>query len=176
MRITTTPINRNSLFYSELDFDYETELAQIYIEEDLGQTVILYQVDYRKSNVDSIYKETGSDGVSYKTPIELPCMYNLEDNVLKSYDSTTQQGNYTVYGKLTIYMPIKSLEKYQCDVNRGDYIALQTHSDNLEYFSVINDGKLNGSNTHVLGAYKPGFRTIVCSPASEEEFFGKRSS
>ena len=52
-----TPITRNNMFYSEEDFEYETNLLMEYIEEDLNQTVVVYEVDRQKTNVSAVYKE-----------------------------------------------------------------------------------------------------------------------
>ena len=49
--------SKNTLFYSEEDFFYETDLVERYIEEDLNQSVVLYEVDRGKTNVNSIYKK-----------------------------------------------------------------------------------------------------------------------
>jgi len=43
--IRRVPINRNSLFYDAESFALEREIGKNYIEQDMGQTVILYQVD-----------------------------------------------------------------------------------------------------------------------------------
>ena len=38
------PINRNQLFFSEESFQFEVDLALDYIAQDIGQTIILYEV------------------------------------------------------------------------------------------------------------------------------------
>lgn len=168
---TIAPVTRNNIFYSENDFNYEMDIVLGYIEEDLGQVVVLYQVDYRKSNVDAIYKET-TDNVSYKTPVEIPCIYELQAPVVKAYDKNTQQGTYTVYGNLTLYVPIQVFDKYECDIVKGDYIGVLVDHNKLAYFSVVNDGKLNGANVNHVGAFRPGWKVVTCAPVTDSEFNG----
>ena len=96
------PINRNSLFYDAEMFDFERETGKDYIEQDMGQTVILYQVDASKTQVDDVYGETDPNSVVYKTPVEIPCVYKIEEPELKSYDKSKQLGTYMKSGKLTI--------------------------------------------------------------------------
>ena len=58
---------KTNMFYSEDDFIFETEMVEGYIEEDLNQSVVLYEVDRRKTNVNAIYKEATSGNIRYKT-------------------------------------------------------------------------------------------------------------
>lgn len=76
--IRRIPINRNNLFYSESDFQYETELGKAYLEQDMNQTIILYEVDLNKTNLDSIYGETKPNQVIFKAPVELHVVYEIE--------------------------------------------------------------------------------------------------
>ena len=39
------PINRNQMFFSKSDFDFEIEMARDYLEQDMNQTVVLFEVD-----------------------------------------------------------------------------------------------------------------------------------
>ena len=48
--------SRNNMFYSEEDFFLENEIVEGYIEEDLNQSVVVYEVDRKKSNINAIYK------------------------------------------------------------------------------------------------------------------------
>ena len=48
------PVNRNNLFYSEEDYELETELLSDYMEEDTNQTIVLYEVDRIKTNTNDI--------------------------------------------------------------------------------------------------------------------------
>ena len=168
-----TPITRNDKFYSEEDFEYETDLLIEYIEEDLNQTVVVYEVDRQKTNVSGVYKEAKDGQIRFKPPKEIPCMYDLKDSDTKVYDSKTNTGVYVVNGNLTLYVMPKILEKYKCDIRRGDYIGLQIDTNRMVYFSVVNDGKVNTANIYHVGAYKPAWRTVLCAPVPENEFKGE---
>ena len=61
----TTPISRNNLFYSEEDFQFETDIIEGYLEEDLNQTVVVYEVDRKRTNVNDIYKEAKKDTIRF---------------------------------------------------------------------------------------------------------------
>jgi hypothetical protein len=67
----------------------------------------------------------------------------------------------------------KILEKYKCDIRRGDYIGLQIDTNRMVYFSVVNDGKVNTANRYHVGAYKIAWREITCAPVPENEFKGE---
>ena len=164
---------KTNMFYSEDDFIFETEMVEGYIEEDLNQSVVLYEVDRRKTNVNAIYKEATNGNIRYKAPKEIPCMYELKDADVKTYDSKTNTGVYVVNGNLILHVMPKILEKYKCDIRRGDYIGLQIDTNRMVYFSVVNDGKVNTANRYYVGAYKIAWREITCAPVPENEFKGE---
>lgn len=165
--------NKNNLFYSEKDFDYETDLVERYIEEDLNQSVVVYEVDRTKTNINSIYKEATKGNIRYKAPRELPCMYKIEDSEIKSFDNKSATGVYVQDGNLVIYCLVRTMEKYRVSIKRGDYIGVQIDTNRMKYYTVVNDGKVNSSNTHMIGGYKPAWRTIECTLVSDiSEFNG----
>ena len=164
---------KNNMFYSEEDFSYETDLIERYIEEDINQSVVLYEVDRSKTNVNAIYKEATSGNIRYKAPREIPCMYEIKDSEIKSFDNKTSNGVYTQDGNLQIYVLTRTLEKYKADVKRGDYIGVQIDLNRMKYYTVVNDGKVSTANTHMVGGYKPAWRTIECTLVSDiSEFNG----
>lgn len=167
-----TPIGRNNKFYSDEDFQYESSLIEEYIEEDLNQSIIVYEVDYVKTNVDTVYKET-KQSIRYKTPKELPCMFEVKDSQTKSYDASTNKGVYSVSGNLVAYIPTFMFEKYKCNIKRGDYVGVQIDTERMAYFVVTNDDKLNIANSHYVGAYKTLWRMIEAAPVVDSEFNGK---
>lgn len=166
-----TPVNRNNLFYSFEDFEFETNLIEGYLEEDLNQTVIVYEVDRKRTNVNDVYKESKKDTIRFLPPKEIPCMFEIQDAQINTFDSKSSTGTYQISGNLTLYIMPKILEKYKCDIKRGDYVAIQIDEHRMSYFTVADDGKVNTSNKLIVGGYKTAWRVLSCSPCSE--FNGK---
>lgn len=166
-----TPINRNNMFYSAEDFEFETDLIEGYFEEDLNQTVIVYEVDRKRTNVNDIYKEAKKDTIRFLPPKEIPCMFEIQDAQLNTFDSKSSTGTYQVSGNLTLYILTKTFDKYKCDIKRGDYVAIQIDEHRMAYFTVTDDGKVNTANKMIVGGYKSAFRVISGAPA--QEFNGK---
>ncbi len=167
-----SPINRNNKFYSEEDFQYECSLLEEFIEEDLNQVIVVYEVDRTKTNVHSTYKES-KQNIRYKTPKELPCMYEIKDSETKSYDGQSNNAVYSISGNLQAFIPTFMFEKYNCNIRRGDYIGVQIDTNRMAYFVVTNDDKVNYSNSHHIGSYKTAWRVIECAPVVESEFNGR---
>lgn len=169
-----TPINRNNLFYSEDDFVLETNILENYMEEDTNQTIILYEVDRGRTNVNDVYKETKTnDRIIFKPPKELPCLYNIKPSEIKSFDNKTNNAIYMLSGNLEIYILKQTLIKYNCDIKRGDYIGVQINENTMNYFTVVNDGKINQSNDMAVGAYGYPWLHIECAPSTVAEFDAK---
>lgn len=165
------PINRNSLFYDAESYALELEMGKNYIEQDMGQTVVLYQLDASKTQVDAVYGETtSSSAVQFKTPIEVSCVYEIEEPELKSYDKQKQLGTYTKTGKLTVSVYQETLDELGVDIKKGDYIGVQVSPTHMEFFVVNNDGKNNYGNAHSLWGTVPLYRTVQCSPVDSSEF------
>lgn len=169
---TFTPINRNNLFYDEKEFNFETETVMDYIEEDLNQTIVVYPVDREKTQINSI-SQSAVNGIRFKNPIEIPCQYEIQDSELKSFDKKTSNGVYALNGPLTAYVMPKILEKYNCEISRGDYIGVYVDEGRMVYFVVTDDGKVNTSNKNHIGAYRLAWRVIKATPSSDYEFKGE---
>ena len=166
------PISRNNLFYSAEDFEFETDLIDGYLEEDLNQTVVVYEVDRKRTNVNDIYKEAKKDTISFLPPKEIPCMFEIQDAQLNAFDSKSSTGTYQISGNLTVYVTTNALGKYKCDIKRGDYLAIQIDEHRMSYFTVTDDGKVNNANKLMVGGYKPSYWRII-SAAPAQEFRGK---
>lgn len=167
------PITRNNKFFGSEDFDLEIGFATEYIEQDANQTVILYQVDLEKTKIDDIYNEAKKDAIRFKTPIVLPVIYEVSDAETKAYNNKIQTGYYAKTGKLTFSVLLSTLEENNCDIVRGDYIGVQIDTDKREYFTVIDDGRVNmTSNKFTIYGTKPYARQIVAVSIDSNEFNG----
>lgn len=163
------PITRNNMFYSESDFMLETQIGKCYLEEDVNQTVILYQVDLEKSNLDAVYKESNINGLVFKTPVELHVLYQIEQGELTSYDKTKNLGTYVKGGKLTFGIFQATLDELGADIKIGDYIAIPIDEKTMVQYTVTNDGRNNYDNEHTTFGYKSSWRTIECAFTNWDE-------
>lgn len=158
------PINRNSLFYDEKSYNYELMIGKNYIEQDMGQTLVLYQVDAETSQTDAIYGETSATGMRYKTPVEVPCVYEIAEPELKAYDKTKNLGTYTRSGKLTVGVYQETLNELGVEIKKSDILGIQVSETHMELFVVINDGRNNYDNHHAMFGTRPLYRTISAVP------------
>jgi hypothetical protein len=165
------PIKRNSMFLGESDFEYEMMLGRDYVEQDVNQTIVLYQVDLTNTMVDDIYMDAKKD-IRFKTPVELPVIYEIGESELKQYDKTHQKGVYVKVGTLTFGVYESTLEEYECDIKRGDYIGIQVTPEHMEFFSVVDDGRLNYANNLSYYGVKPYYRKITAASVDKNEFNG----
>lgn len=171
--IKKLPIKRNTKFFSGEDFNLEIDFAKEYIEQDANQTVILYRVDLEKTKVNDIYKEAEKDSIRFLTPIELPVIYEINDAEMKAYGTKMQKGIYAQTGKLTFSVLISTLDEYDCDISRGDYIGVQIDSTHREYFTVTDDGRVaSNANKYSMYGTKPFARKIECASVDLGEFNG----
>lgn len=165
-------IDRNQMFYSDSDFNFEQEIGMDYISQDINQTVLLFQVDRGKTKT-NFYGETVDEGdVSYNEPVELNVLYRLDKAQNKSYDKGQNLARYLQTGNLEFRVYEKTLTDNNVDIKYGDYIGLQVNPDYMIYFVVNNDGKVNYDNMHTMYGTRAFYRTVSCVPVDKSEFNG----
>lgn len=167
------PIKRNNMFFSKSDFDLEMEIARGYMEEDMNQTIILFEVDLSKTNVNDIYHEASKKNIRFKTPVELTVRYEITNAEMRSYDKSSNKGVYSKPGNLDFTVLNSTLEEVERDIKRGDYIGVQITPEEILYFTVYDDGKVASySNANTLYGVKPFYRNIKCNYVDPSEFEG----
>ena len=167
------PINRNKMFFSKEDFNLEMEIAREYMEHDMNQTVVLFEIDLSKTNTDDIYHEANKRNIRFKPPVELTVRYEISDSEMRSYDKNTNKGMYAKPGVLSFTVLNDTLEEVNRDIKRGDYIGVQITPEEMIYFSVFDDGKIASySNSNTLYGIKPFFRNVKCNYVDPAEFEG----
>lgn len=161
------------MFFSRSDFDLEMEIARGYLEEDMNQTVILFEIDLSKTNPNDIYHEASKKNIRFKTPVELTVRYEIKDSELRSYNKSNNKGVYSKPGNLEFTVLNTTLDEVNRDIKRGDYIGVQITTDEIIYFTVFDDGKVASySNSNTLYGIKPYFRQIKCNYVDPSEFEG----
>ena len=167
------PINRNQMFFSKSDFEFEVELARDYLEQDMNQTVVLFEVDLTKTSSDDIYHEANKKNIRFKSPVELTVRYEIGEAEMRSYDKSYNKGVYSKPGVLNFTILNSTLDEIKRDIKRGDYIGVQITPEEMIYFTVYDDGKVASySNTHTLYGVKPFYRNIKCNYVDPSEFEG----
>lgn len=162
------PINRNNLFFSEDQMNFQIGLGMEYVNKVLNQTIVLYEVDLEKTNMNDVYAESDFDNIIFKTPVELNVMYRLNKHELKTYDSAAIKGYYVKVGQLEFTIYEKELEENHCDIKRGDYIGLQVTPEHMEFFTVTDDGRVNYDNAHTYYGLKPYYRSVKCAVVGDK--------
>ena len=167
------PINRNRMFFSESDFDLELDIAQEYMEHDMNQTIVLFEVDLYKTNTNNIYHEANKNNIRFKTPVEISVRYEISNAEMRSYEKNNNKGIYSKPGTLDFIVLNKTLESRNRDIKRGDYIGVQITPDEMLYFTVFDDGKVaNYANSNTLYGIKPFYRQVKCNYVDPSEFEG----
>lgn len=167
------PINRNQMFFSKADFDFEVELARDYLEQDMNQSVVLFEVDLSKTNADDIYHEASKKNIRFKPPVELTVRYEIADSQMHSYDKSNNKAVYAKPGTLNLTVLNTTLEEVGRDIKRGDYIGVQITPEEMLYFTVYDDGKVASyANSNTLYGVKPFYRNIKCNYVDPSEFEG----
>lgn len=166
-------INRNSMFYSEKDYQFDMEIGMDYIAQDMNQTITLFQVDRVRTDSLDIYGEsTDEKAISYKEPVELNVVYLVDEALNSSYDKTQNLARYLLTGNLSFGVYEKTLTDNKVDISYGDYIGIQVTPEQMEYWVVTNDGRINFDNKHSMFGYKPLYRTVKCTAVDKNEFNG----
>ncbi len=165
------PVTRLSRYYDEIDFDLELDMAREVIEEDANFTVVLYRIDRAHSNSDDIYGESASREIRYLAPAELKVLVNLNESKNETY-SENGAVRYQDYGNLIFTVLNNQLVEKGVDISFGDIIGYSDREDNLKYFEVFNDGRINSDNKHTQFGYKSYFRTVSCVVVDPDQFNG----
>lgn len=164
------PITRVHKFYDDTDFNMENEMAREYMEGDLNFTLVLFRVDRIKSQTDNVYGESDVEEIKFHPPVEIKVRLTLEESQSKAYSDGYVR--YEDYGNLTFTVFNDHLRELNVDISYGDYIGYPDKEDNIKYFTVVNDGKINTDNAKTRVGYKSYYRKITCVTADPEEFNG----
>lgn len=162
------PISRLHRFYDEVDFGLENEMAREFVEGDLNFTVVLFKVDRIKSQTDDVYGESDTNEILFHPPKEIKVRPLLEGSTSDAYSDGYLR--YEDYGNFVFTVFVDHLKELKTDIDYGDYIGYADREDNIKYFTVTNDGKINSDNTHTRLGYKGYYRTITCVTADPNEF------
>lgn len=169
-RKTRIPITRLSRYYDDSDFEMELEMAREVIEDDAGFKIVLFRVDKTHSNSD-IYGESNKREIRFHPPIELYVTPLLDDAENKNYGENGTM-KYQEYGNFTFTILNKQMEEKNIDINYGDLVGYALSENNLKYFEVFDDGRINEDNKSTQFGFKSIFSKIKCVTVDPNQFNG----
>jgi hypothetical protein len=169
-RKTRIPITRLSRYYDDFDFEMELEMAREVIEDDAGFKIVLFRVDKTHSNSD-IYGESNKREIRFLSPIELYVTPLLEDAENKNYGENGTL-KYQEYGNFTFTILNKQMEEKGVDISYGDIVGYAINENNLKYFEVHDDGRINADNESTQFGFKSVFSKIKCVTVDPNQFNG----
>ena len=166
------PITRVNKWFDSTDFKLEIEMGREFIEGDLNQVVILYQVDREASETDALYGEANQSEIRYKTPVELKIVGRIMEPDNKVYNTETGSLRHLQDGQLVFGIYQSQLEELKIDITYGDYIGYAVTETEMRFYSVVNNGAKAYDNAHTIMGYRSAYRTITCAPIDDSEFSG----
>jgi hypothetical protein len=146
-------------------------MASELIEGDANFTVVLYRIDRKHSNSSDIYGESNAKDTRFLPPVELKVLLSISEAENKTYGDVGTL-RYQEYGNLTFNILNKQLEDKNIEISYGDIVGYSDREDNLKYFEVFDDGKINADNAHTQYGYKSFFTTVKCVTVDPDQFNG----
>lgn len=162
---------RNNMFYSDADFLFDQKIGMDYIAQDINQYIMLFRVDRTKTNVDR-WGDATSSGIVYKEPVELNVLYVIDVPKNLAHDKKQNVARFQQIGNLKFDVFEKTLVDAGVDVSYGDYVGIQVAPDQMEYWVVTDDGRLNFDNAHSLFGKRALIRSCSCTSVDKSEFNG----
>lgn len=164
------PVTRLSKFFNQEDFDLQIQMGQEYLHGDLNMKIVLYRVDRIKTDTDSIYAEVGKDEIKFLPPIEVHGLVQIMESKNSSYKNGMMR--YSEPGNISVRIYLQHLKELDVTIRYGDFIGYSESEENIRFYQVVDDGRIQADNKHKMFGYKPHYLTIVGSPVQESEFRG----
>lgn len=166
------PITRANKFFAMEDFRLEVELGREYIEGDLNMNVVLYRVDREASFGDDLYGEANKDEIRFLPPVELKVISAIAEPENKTYNVEAGNLRYQEHGQLVFSVYKSQMTELEIDITVGDYIGYNLTEEDIMYYTVVNDGRIDSFNAQTMLGVKGFYRTITCAPVDRNEFRG----
>ncbi len=156
-------------FFDDKEYMLESEMAMEYLT-DTNQKIMLYPVN-PQSNIDDLYHEAYANEIVVDESIELNAIIELKEPTNQTYnDNNTMR--ILEYGNLEVHVLNIELLRKKCRPKYGDYVVYMVNdgiSKTPLVFQIANDGSRNFENSRSWGAFRPHFRSLICTPVDKNE-------
>lgn len=163
------PINRAEKFFTGKDFRLEVQLGQEYLT-DLGMTVLLFKVDYKKTKTHDLYGESKAKEKVVDKPVELQVKLLIEEGETKYLAPGGLKREFA--GNLTFTVYEAELIEKKTNIQEGDFIGYVDGNSKIRYWEVFNAEQMNVSNSRTMVGKESYYRKIQCAPVDKDVFFG----
>lgn len=172
------PINigvRESGFFTLKDLKLEVEMGRTYLQTDTPQSLLLYRIDYKKTKVHALYGESRATEKVALPPVEIRVRFNVEENKSEYLGNSILAKQWG--GKLIFTVYNDELEEKNVDINRGDYVGLRDANNNLRFYEIYENDKVNIGNDKTIAGIESYYRKIEAVAVDTDVFvstYGKQ--
>lgn len=163
------PITRADKFFSGKDFRLDVQMGQEYFT-DLGMTIKLFRVDYKKTKTHDLYGESKAKEKVVYPPVELQVRLEIQEGETKFLAPTGLKKEYAGNLIFTIYE--SELEEKNVNIQEGDFVGYVDGQGSMRYWEVYNGEEINISNNRTMVGKQSYYRKIYCSPVDSDVFNG----
>lgn len=158
-----TPLNRNTKFFSEEEYQYYLGLAREHMSS-VDDRILFIKINKQKSQVDDVYNEGYSEEIHYENPIELPAIVKLKEGENSSYIEQKSLLRFEEYGNIEVHLLLVDIENYKADITYGDILGYQLSETKTIYFEISNDAQKFYENSKTMFGYRAFWKTIIGVP------------
>ncbi|PCI28792.1 hypothetical protein COB55_03455 [Candidatus Wolfebacteria bacterium] len=161
--------SRLKKFYSEKEFNLEMRMGREWLEGDLNMIVVLFAIDYVKTESDDLYGE--SKNKHYHPPVELRVRPEIVQDSTGEYLSEDMLKR-EPQPKLHFSIYNLQLQEKDVEIKFGDYIGFNDPNKGLRYFEVYNADHTDLDNEKTRMGFKSYWRKISCVMVDRDVFDG----
>ncbi len=153
-------MNRTS-FYNQKDFEADIKMSKDYVDEDMGLSVLLYQINITNSQKD-IYGESMPNEKEFVGPYKLSVWISIPPSEKTKIGGSMLVNENVETVKLGVY--IDELDKLGIVIKRGDYILFDDN-DTKRFYEINTITNFTTSNQ--MYNYKAFYNDITATYVKE---------
>jgi len=148
-------------YYNQKDFEADIKMSKDYIDEDMGLSVLLYQISITNSQKD-IYGESLPNEKEFNGPYRLSVWISIPPSEKTKIGGPMLVNENVETVKLGVY--IDELDRLDIDIKRGDYILFDDN-DTKRFYEI--NTVTNFTTSNQMYNYKAFYNDITATYVKE---------
>ena len=148
-------------FYNQKDFEADIKMSKDYIDEDMGLSILLFQISMTNSQKD-IYGESMPNEKEFLDPVKLSVWISIPPSEKTKIGGSMLVNENVETVKLGVY--IDELDRLGIDIKRGDYILFDDN-DTKRFYEINTITNFTTSNQ--MYNYKAFYNDITATYVKE---------